>query len=166
MHFIHIPKTGGTSAKQVLINAQDRRWQGHYPAWAVNLPKEELWAVVRNPYDRAISMFCNFCEDTPTTDKLKRWYSSGQNKLLMRNPDMFMMDSQSRYIYPDNELLVGTVIKFEQLEQKIKYIFGVQLPHKNISKGRSATDNYYDDELRNIIYNKYQADFRNFGYDK
>ena len=166
-HFIHIPKTGGTSAREALGgNAQDRRWQGHRPAWVADLPKEDMWTIVRNPYDRAISMFCNFSENVPTTDKLKRWFTSGDNRRLIRNPDMFMQDSMSRYVYCNGELLVGTYIKLENISSEMNRLFNVQIPHKNISSQRKATDDYYDDELRDIIFQRYKDDFRNFGYDE
>ena len=166
MHLIHIPKTAGTSIRSVVEAPQDRRWQGHYPAWTVDLPKEEMWTVVRDPYDRAISMFCNFCEDTPTTDKLKKWYTSGDNRLLIRNPDMYMQDSMSRYVHPEDELLIGTYIKFENLEYEIGKLFNTVVPHKNVSKRRKSTDSYYDSELEDIIYQKYKDDFINFNYKR
>ena len=168
MHFIHIPKTGGTSARAALEEPQDRRWQGHYPAWAVDLPKDDMWTIVRHPYDRAISMFYNFNGKTPFKQELKKWFLSGADKPLIRGEGfvMNMMDSQSRYVCPDGDTLVGRVIKFENIISDMQKHFEVKIGHKNSSHRKKRVEDYYDQELKDIIYNKYEADFRNFGYGR
>jgi len=168
VHFIHIPKTGGTSARAAIEEPQDRRWQGHFPAWVVELPKEEMWTIVRNPYDRAISMFHNFNERPPELYELKRWFQLGDDKPLIRFEGgyMNMMDTQSRWVCPESEMLVGTVVKFEALVSDIQKHFQVKVPHRNKSDRQQRLEDYYDEELKELVYNKYEEDFLNFGYKR
>jgi hypothetical protein len=134
------------------------------------------FSFVRNPWDRFLSEYffikknngcgCknfNFSEKFPTFKKyvLKSgkscsWYPHELNQL-----DFLSDDS--------GDINVDYIGKFENLQEDFNTIckkIGLpnqQLPHTNKSKHKHYTE-YYDDETREIVAEKYAKDIEYFGY--
>jgi len=164
--FIHVIKTGGTSIATALN--MDRK-QYHIPATTVRkLVGEGIWAdyfkfaFVRNPYEKIVSQYhynrgkFGF-KDSTFEEYIKAWSKGAK---ISTHP-------QSHLSYINEKLdFIG---RFETLQQDYNTICDKieiprqQLPHKNKSKHKCHTE-YYDDETRQIVAEKYAKDIEYFGY--
>ena len=126
-----------------------------------------IFTSVRNPYSRAVSMykhkswnsaktFSDFCHKVMKNEypsECAKWHSS----------------TLTEHIVDDNDLKVDFVIKLEALQEDFNIVcdkIGLerqQLPHLNKSNHKHYTE-YYDDETREIVAEKYAKDIEYFGY--
>ena len=192
--YIHIPKTGGTSVEQSLI-------QVHHPeivkpvafwpddlkeAFVVGNSSNQHWSLdmfdkytdyrsfctVRNPFDRIVSEYI--------------YIHNGYNMSRSPLPDLdfptfvkrdlieslaFPYHSQCQIAFINTPINhVDYIIKFENLQEDFNIVcdkIGIpkqQLPHKNPTKHKHYTE-YYDDETREIVAKKYARDIEYFGYE-
>ena len=164
--FVHIIKTGGVSIATALnMNAK------HYHEPATTIRKvvgEDIWSdyfkftFVRNPYEKIVSQY-HFngyklaYKGSTFKEYIKAWNAG---KKISRFP-------QSHLSYINEKLdLIG---RFENLQQDFNTIcdkIGIpqqQLPHLNKSPHKHYTE-YYDDETREIVAEKYARDIEYFGY--
>ena len=129
--------------------------------------KSFKFAGIRNPFDRAISMwknknwihvksfteFCHLIRENKYETDMQRWHVQGLYEHLVE----------------DKRLLVDHLLRFENLQQDFNVVcdkMGVppeQLPHLNKSYRKHYTE-YYDDETREIVAEKYAKDIEYFGY--
>jgi hypothetical protein len=191
--FIHIPKTGGSTISSALsqntfkylperinkhkcsaldphewtikhsrIHELDTRYQNFY-----------CFTFVRNPWDLMVSSYSWWTQKTSLISRKK------YGKLLKQLGFKSFIISNSSYInecYHKNEGqlywlndTIDFVGKFENLQQDFNTIcdkIGIphqQLPHKNKSKHKHYTE-YYDDETREIVAERYAKDIESFGY--
>jgi len=146
--FVRIPKTASTAICTALgIDAKHKT--------AAELKKEVpdfdtrfKFSIVRNPYDRFISI-CKFFDIRPET------HGKG-----------FFFRSQADFLYINGKLAVDYVGRFEDLENSFKHICneigtGVSLnPHvKPNDGGRLGLE-----DVRDIVNKYYRKDFELFGY--
>jgi hypothetical protein len=190
--FIHIPKTAGTSIERFLLEVEGVRtpacpaWG---PAWGKTLKPSEReeyliapgqhnlfreydqkyraayfsFAFVRNPFDRAVSSF--FYE--------KRWGRSSSFKDFLKNPrhenDVHAVSQRDFIINKSNEPLVDFIGRFENLQDDFGVVcdkIGIQrkkLPCENKRQHKHYAE-YYNDETREIVAEKYAKDIECFGY--
>jgi len=156
-----IPKTASTSVL-ACINQRSQSW-GHYRIG--NIPEEKrktVWSAIRNPYDRAVSMYhyANRLVRVPLS--FLDWFLSG--KSLQFEKDLYFNSPIVKFVTIDGKLAVPTIIEFAELESFVRKTYGVELPHLNKSKGRKPYQEYYDDESFNLITTKYKDDLDMFGY--
>lgn len=122
---------------------------------------------VRNPYSRAVSMyqlkmwgdektfkdFCKKIEQEKYPSKAAKWHST----------------TLTEHIVDGDCLKVDFVIRLENLERDFGIVcdkIGIpqqKLSHHNVSKHKHYTE-YYDNESREIIEEKYGKDIEYFGY--
>jgi len=130
--------------------------------------KSYVFSSVRNPYSRAVSMFTHhswnsvktfkdFCHAIKTNQypsAMAKWHSA----------------TLTEHIVIENDLKVDFVVRLEHIQEDFNVIcdnIGIpqqQLPHRNKSKHKHYTE-YYDDETREIVAEKYARDIEYFGYE-
>ena len=182
--FIHVPKTGGTSIKKALMPIADKgqidafdgdrvinahRWVAHRALGRrqrKDLRDFQLFAVVRNPWARYVSMFKR---KKATSHHLylgvefDQWVSTGRWPPIHRN-------DQSFYLGGDHGILVDTVLRHETLCEDFRafseeHDLGVELPERRF-KGGGVYDyrEYYTPETLQAIEPLVRRDAERFGY--
>ena len=180
--FVHIPRTGGTSiATQLGQNNKADKHRNLYQ-YKKELEKEIFnqyfkFTFVRNPWDVIISKY------------LADWYnnkkcggrignSSGKSlKFFLETytiPDHESGDTFSDFFCKKEIDFVG---KYENREDHLNFVsenigFKINLNihigdhnKKNFSKKTKHYTEYYDDETRQIVAEKYAKDIEYFGYE-
>ena len=175
--FIHIPKCGGHTIETVFNAWGDRdkffvgrsrqHWKlkkilDHHP----NCKKYFRFTFVRNPFSRLVSeyhytkleasafslSFKDFCLDL---DKNLNEYAYKFHNLTLCD---YLND------YPID--FIGRLENFQEDFNLVCGKIGIpkqQLPHKNATKHKHYTE-YYDDETKQIVAEKYAKDIEYFGY--
>lgn len=164
--FVHIIKTGGVSVATAL---KMRKTHCHMSASAIRKRVgEKKWnsyfkfSFVRNPYDKLVSQYHYNRQSFGYEDATFKEYATafGEGKQISTYP-------QLNSWYLDEE--VDFVGRFENLQQDFETVCekigatDLMLPHKNKSKHKHYTE-YYDDEIKQIVAEKYALDIENFGY--
>lgn len=185
--FYHIQKTGGSSIRNYILR--------HSPYEFIRHPKNEdphhfidqhetptdirwfqrqnevpknlgfSWCIVRNPYDRLVSLY-------------HAWKQHGDTPDFVANSDFetwcynYHLGHYERFQH-EYALHVDKYYKFEQglrhLKKFIdrKYAIDTDEPLPKINTSEHVTwPDYYDKELCDFIYNFYLADFKFLGYEK
>lgn len=95
---------------------------------------------------------------------------------IITKPEKFWISDIYKYMFCDenNNLLLNQIIKFENMYQEWEDLFdrfNIKLPKpiKDMTYYRNASirksyQEYYDEELKNIIYEKDQFIFDTYGY--
>lgn len=143
------------------------------------------FAIVRNPWDRVVSCW----KDKTAPSHCDTWpdsvYCKARNdtfsKFVTRiiNKEFIEFINESEFSIDDRHVLSQTVLipndidfigRFENLQQDFNTIcdkIGMvrqQLPHRNKTEHKHYTE-YYTDETREIVANKYSKDIKHFGYE-
>ena len=190
--YIHIPKCAGSSIERFLNNAQHVEWDTSNKLWVQHATARQIkelycpnyeqyfsFTFVRNPWDRAVSdykwlskdlgikgSFKNFLllKDEYDTPRLKYPHENkhGRGDHLLPQTD-FVLDS-------DGMCMVNFIGRVETLQWDLNIIcnrLGIprrKVPHVNKTKHKQYVE-YYDDETREIVAEKYAKDIECFGYD-
>jgi chondroitin 4-sulfotransferase 11 len=188
--FIHVPKTAGTSIKKVF----DFKIGGHWPWYYYAENHAQLWqqytsfAVVRNPWDRAVSAYRFFQMKTsywhtaatrPPIDYEVLHEKSFEECLEMvecqrERLKAMAWHNQTAWLAgpkaPDGRVMVNQVLRFENLDQDFAELCQtLDLPPQpllkmNRSKRSRDYQRYYNDETRARVERVYAADIEAFGY--
>jgi len=178
--FIHIPKCGGTTVEKAL------GWDGaphHTMEWYMkqnydsNPDEYYKFTFVRNPWDRLVSwyFYCrtrglgsypkNF-EEWVQTGIIPHWETSERiidgTKWRGKDP----INYQSWITHEKQYDFIGKLENFQQDFNIVCEKIGIpqqQLRHTNKSNHKHYTE-YYDDETREIVAEKYARDIERFGY--
>jgi len=141
-------------------------------------PGQYTFAFVRNPYDRLVSWYSYLTQKlTPAEIKAMEANSECGNFLTGENFTNFCIKApfwiyknQLEYIEDHSGNIVTDFIgRFENLQEDFDIVcdkIGIpqqQLPYKNKSNHKHYTE-YYDDETRQIVAEKYAKDIELFGY--
>ena len=164
--FVHVIKTGGVSIATALGM---KRTNYHKSASQIKKKLgENIWneyfkfTFVRNPWDKIVSQYhfnrSKFGFGGSTFKEYVRAWSAGQKISTFPQLNLFYIDEKLDF--------VG---RFETLQEDFNIVcdkVGIpqqQLPHMNKSKHKHYTE-YYDEETRQIVAEKYTEDIKYFGY--
>jgi len=191
--FIHIPKTAGNSIAEAL-NALPKKTDQEVPniskhataAQVKSMVGERLWleyftfTCVRNPWDLMVSSYTWWLQTAPKLKKLldpdvRAVRRLGSFSAFVKSPfGRTMINEYSGDMfdwYSENgEVIVDFIARFENLEEDWKDIckgIGVpynSLPHVNRTK-RSAYRQYYSDETRQIVAERFHKTIALFDYE-
>lgn len=186
--FLHIPKTAGTSIRETLlfyppfrgINQYD---QHHTTRQILYLIGKKEWEAaftfcfVRNPWDRLLSQHRYFVRKEiisgQNTD-FNYWATKKINKALEFDP----LRKQNKHFYPacdwmkdkhNNLLLPDFIGKFENVEKDFQFIceklnWKAELKTMNIAPEKLSYQNYYNNELNDLVHLFFKEDIERFGY--
>lgn len=192
--FIEVPKTGSTSIRSIIghpkkphLNIQEIKTKFYEELMPENFGFlrqffkkrniEAQWnsyfkfGFVRNPWDRVVSLYLRK-EGIQLADKMSftefvYWIENSSDTSIHPSKHKNQLDW---FLDEKGNIAVDFIGKFENLESDWKIIankLGIeaQLPHsnKNREKKKHYTE-YYTDELRDIISNKFKTDINYFGY--
>lgn len=180
--FVHIDKTGGTSCINAIFPYIKVGQSGHdfynkhidityYINTFENHQEYFKFTFVRNPFDRALSKyFHHYHRPTGGGTKIEKKAREMQFKTWVKKGGLKVFKPQYNFMYKESKLLVDFVGRFENLQEDFNIVcdkIGIprqQLPHKNQSKHKHYTE-YYDDETKEIVAEKYAKDIEYFGYE-
>ena len=127
---------------------------------------------MRNPWDRLVSCWKQKIVSKAGLNKYQHLQDFGDFvRHGVRKEDVAKCNTHLRLqtaLLPLDKLdFIGRV---ETFEQSLNHVLGKlsiprqELPHKNKTKHKHYTE-YYDDETREIVAEKYAKDIARFGYD-
>jgi hypothetical protein len=203
--FVWIPKTAGTSIYKTLeshgflklLNTDSIKFYfpqnggvtfGHMSYVELvekNFVKQKFntdafkFTFVRNPYDRAISLYeyyrlLNRLEKSVSFDEFSSLVKNEEyQKLgLFNDGHLSHCNKQTSYLYNSSgELIVDFIGKVENITDDFKHIcdkldISNNLYHINKSPRRKFDDYYTSQQVIDNIYKAYEEDFDNFKYPK
>ena len=187
--FIHIPKTGGTSIEKLFHANADEKDVANKHAKLSEIQNAQnyfCFSFVRNPWDLTVSMYKYLW--TSSYSWPIRWranhkefskltFSNWVNHEFFQSPTIRSADIASNrgidkfqcdWIKSKNKS-IDFVGRFENLQEDFNTVcdkIGIprqKLPHTNKTDRKHYTE-YYDDETREIVAEKYTKDIESFGY--
>jgi hypothetical protein len=201
--FIHIPKTGGTAIAKALAPFDRsverkglRRLLSHLPVpedadavafrihvsarWVkAKIPAETFaayakFAVVRNPFDRAVSYYHYLVQNEAhhRHDKVRGMNFEAFLEYLLRRRS-FHNDTQFRMVSDaTGKMLVDHILRYESLaDDFLRLCETLGLPAQPLERHnasrRDAYETYYKDgRAREMVLELFSEDFAAFGYDR
>ncbi len=200
--FVHVPKAAGTAVTRALEPYADnhprqglRRLLSHLPVpespesvafrmhvsarWArLKLPAEvydgyRKFCVVRNPYDRAVSLYHYLSQRTDhhLYERVSRLSFKGYLDYLAKrrrskNPTQLFYVADAK-----GQPIVDDILRFENLNGDFANLCGdlgmpdkVELPIRNASDHDPYWEYYADDYSRELVKDLFAGDFQTFGY--
>jgi len=179
--FIHIPKTGGSSIQQWLMNNTDSyitKGTKHHTLTAIESKYGKFdfsFAVVRNPWDWCVSWY--FFSRDRALRRIKHPKNKGKFSLEYNQRILTEFDKGFEYFVENTQLTdqfhrtvgIDYIIKLENINEEIKVIakkFNINkdLPVINASSRNKNYQEYYNDNTRTIIQSKFTKDINFFNY--
>ena len=180
--FVHIPKTGGTSIESLFIKNADIKDVPEKHSMARDIDSELLekyytFTFVRNPWDRMVSYYKFRIKRSfdmySHGESFKEWISficsNNAQQIKAYQFNLAIKDQYEYIVNKTNEIIIDFVGKFENFQQDFDIAcdrIGIprqELPHINKTDHLHYTE-YYDDETRSIVAEKYSKDIKYFGY--
>ncbi len=171
-----VPKVGCSSLK-VFCEKNDYEYNSVKLKHLYGHRNHFQFAFVRNPWDRLVSCFLDKTKKTIGTKYQLRDYVKYKNHSFtefvhaIKNEDFSNCNRHHRLQYNlINHDHVNFIGRFENFQTDFEYVCNLvgitqyNLPHWNKSKRKHYTE-YYDDETREIVAEKYAKDIEYFGYE-
>ena len=173
--FIHNNKTGGTSISKFLINDPEPECKHctileHKEKYGDCFDSYFKFTIVRNPWDRLVSQYFFRVGDDSQFGFVPRKKNTSFREFLQRPFPIGHVQQFSRISNKNGNVLVDFIGKFENLQQDSNVVcdkLGIpqqQLPHEYKTKHKHYTE-YYDDETKEIVAERYTKDIEYFGYE-
>jgi len=182
--YIHIPKCGGCSVVRPQYytrfghNLRNENFK-YYKDSELRKNSQFSFTFVRNPWERLVSSYKYLSNGGNNPNDLKDYnnlfskYGSFRNVILNWDEsylNQIHFKPQCDWICDNaKNIIVDFVGRFENLQNDYDAICDKiaiprqKLPHKNKTKHKHYTE-YYDDETRHIVAEKYAKDIKYFGY--
>lgn len=182
--FLHIPKSGGLSLNNALskkihvekeFKTGHRRYEDYINHFGKNILTYYSFTFVRNPWDRLVSSF-HYLKNGGignrydiNAGKILKNYKFGSFVKDFTNKKFPFIHFIEQMFFIDQPNQINFIGRFENLQQDFDTICGKigipqqQLPHTNKSKHKHYTE-YYDEDTRKIVAEKYERDIELFGY--
>lgn len=188
--FIHIPRTAGTSIEKALCGKDWLRIHSpskHLTAHSAKKIYAEYWneyfkfSFVRNPWDRMVSLlkygwFYGVSLDTKKILRPEKYFNKFKKieydtryfNYSQFNDYKNIEDAIYQNIYGEEMDFIG---RFESLEEDFKTICEINniknlaLLHIEKSPNRKEYREYYDNNVKQLIEQKYKKDIDKFNYE-
>ena len=173
--FIHIPRTGGSSLESQFNYKENKEKNKHWTLndWKSTLDPEIFdqyfkFSFVRNSWDFIISKYkCNwFASNGEKTGKSLKYFLEHYKTPAHERGETFhdyfdpeQMDFVGRFENRENDL--------QYISQKISINIASNIHQRKVQmqgKNKKHYTEYYDDETREIVAEKYAKDIEYFGY--
>jgi len=188
--FVHINKTGGTSI-EVLLKKYSNKFKKHQSI--IDLNKEASsndyfkFTFVRNSWDRFLSLYKYRIKTNQTKlgsnpipfkewakhiyDKNPKYYNTRHDPIGNNKLRLLMLSDQLDWITDaKGSVNMDFIGRFENFQEDFNIVcdkIGIphsQLPHVNKTEHKHYTE-YYDEETRQIVAEKFAKDIEYFGYE-
>ena len=179
--FVHIPKTGGSSIQQWLLDntsSQVTKSTKHHTLQKLESKYGKFdfsFAVVRNPWDWCVSWY--FFTKDRALRRIQNPKQKGRFSLEYNQQDLDDYKKGFEYFIEKTQLKdqhhrtigVSYIIKLENINHDIqllkdKFNIKQELPYLNTSSRNKDYREYYNDNTKQIVENKFKKDINTFGY--
>lgn len=169
--FIHNPHTGGTAIATELRRrgelANDWDW-GHMSAREWQLLHPTLWetseklAVVRNPWDRLVSIYAHEVRRWNLRLKFEDWLFKPARKLI--HPFDYRRISQFDYLKTIEGQVDYKILKFEKDLTSYEPYYHDEKPEKGFSPKRPHYSKFYTERSKRFVDVFFTEDITRWGY--
>jgi hypothetical protein len=160
--FIHIPRTGGTS-----IAAQIGSSTFHYPARAFAGP---TFAVVRNPYDRAVSICASqfdWTSDPLPVEVFEEWVKNDMWADVVNRGTVWELPyAAPQCCFVDDSTEVFQFENYGAVLAGVQRLTGIELDDRRLKESRHLRwrEYYSKSSVCEIVGHRYRLDFEAFDY--
>lgn len=183
---VSVPKTGSTSIHHALMGATGTVFKAKNSAASIyHLSAQDIkqimgpvkfnsyysFGVVRNPFDRVVSLFHDF-GDQRGAIKSKSFEDFVLNELQPRWGANVHFLPQEFFLAEDGKIITTDVFRFEDgVENALKFIVeklgirDVEIGHARKSERGDWSAYYSNGKVAEIVATMYKPDFDMFGYD-
>ena len=167
--FVEVPKTGSSSIRSII--GRDEQLHLTIAEIQNQVTKKQFdeyfkFGFVRNPWDRELSWYKYILKE-PHHYYHKQFLQFVNFSAYLRERPLFPQQYYFLSNHGKNQL--NFIGRFENLQEDFNIVcdkIGItkqKLPQKNKSIHKHYTE-YYDDETRQIVAERYKKDFEYFGY--
>ena len=129
------------------------------------------FAVIRNPYDRALSTYRHFNKDTSLSGFKVFWKNAIGHSILDHNVIAHLRTQRSFVVNAHDEIAVSKLLRFERLRADFdEFVKKSNISVRPLSHlGRHPTLNYedfYDKDAKLLVQGIFKEDFDEFSYER